>query len=109
MYQTDPSGNYYEYKAIAIGARSQSAKTYMEKNYESFPDADIQTLILHALRALQGTTGDDVELNTKNCSVSIVGKGQAYRLIENEDVEPYLRLLEDEDKSGSAQTSAMQD
>ncbi len=37
LYQTCPSGDFWEYKAMAIGARSQSAKTYLEKNFESFP------------------------------------------------------------------------
>ena len=36
LFETDPSANYYEYKAMAIGARSQSAKTYLEKNFEQF-------------------------------------------------------------------------
>ena len=38
LYQTCPSGNYYEYRGIAIGARSQSARTYLEKHFESFPN-----------------------------------------------------------------------
>jgi 20S proteasome subunit alpha 6 len=37
LFQTDPSGNYYEFRAMAMGARSQSAKTYLEKNYSRFP------------------------------------------------------------------------
>lgn len=36
LFQTEPSGVYFEYKAQAIGARSQSAKTYLEKSYASF-------------------------------------------------------------------------
>ena len=36
LYETCPSGNYYEYKANAIGARSQSARTYLEKHFETF-------------------------------------------------------------------------
>jgi 20S proteasome subunit alpha 6 len=95
LYQTCPSGNYYEYKAIAIGARSQSAKTYLEKYYESFAETnDLQTLILHALKALQGTTGENVELNTKNCSLSVVGKNFPYKLFEGDDIEPYLSMLD---------------
>lgn len=35
LYQTCPSGNYYEFKAVAIGARSQSAKTYLEKHFDA--------------------------------------------------------------------------
>lgn len=34
LFQTCPSGNYFEYKAIAIGARSQSAKTYLERYFQ---------------------------------------------------------------------------
>jgi len=71
LYQTEPSGNYYSYKAIAIGARSQSAKTYLEKNYQTFDDCDEKTLIKHALTALQSTTGDNSELTSQNTSVSI--------------------------------------
>merc|ERR1719152_587806 len=32
IYQTSPSGNYWEFHGNAIGARSQSAKTYLEKH-----------------------------------------------------------------------------
>ncbi len=38
LYEFSPSGNSYEYYAMAIGARNQSAKTYLEKHYESFAD-----------------------------------------------------------------------
>lgn len=29
IFETCPSGNYYEYEAYSIGARSQSARTYL--------------------------------------------------------------------------------
>ena len=38
LYEFSPSGNSYEYYAMSIGARSQSAKTYLEKHYEKFMD-----------------------------------------------------------------------
>lgn len=40
LFQTCPSGNYYEWKAMALGARSQSAKTFLEKHYESFAERE---------------------------------------------------------------------
>lgn len=108
LYQTDPSGNYYEYKATAIGARSQSARTYLEKNFETFDSLEsMEELVLHALKALQGTTGDNVELTSKNTSISIVGKGYKYRQFEDEDVEPFLALLEENE--GQEEGEAMQD
>lgn len=36
LYQTCPTGNYHEWYAMALGARSQAAKTYLERNYETF-------------------------------------------------------------------------
>jgi 20S proteasome subunit alpha 6 len=45
VYQTCPSANYYEYKAQAIGARSQSAKTYLERHFETFDDLSLNELI----------------------------------------------------------------
>jgi len=38
LYQTMPSGNFLEYKAMAIGARAQSARTYLEKHFEEFAE-----------------------------------------------------------------------
>lgn len=40
LYEFSPSGNSYEYFAMSIGARSQSAKTYLEKHYEEFADGE---------------------------------------------------------------------
>ena len=36
LFEFSPSGTAFEYYAHSIGARSQSAKTYLEQNFESF-------------------------------------------------------------------------
>jgi 20S proteasome subunit alpha 6 len=116
LYQTCPSGNVYEYYASAIGARSQSGRTYLEKHYESVANADTDTgasvddLIMHALRALAGCVStDDKEAKAKgnaegltrdNGSIGIVGKDQAFRLIEGDELQPYLDRLELEGGGG---------
>lgn len=38
LFEFSPSGVTYEYFAMAIGARSQSAKTYLERHFEEFAD-----------------------------------------------------------------------
>ena len=40
LFEFSPSGVTYEYYAMAIGARSQSAKTYLERHYEDFPECE---------------------------------------------------------------------
>ena len=46
LFEFSPSGNSYEYFAMSIGARSQSAKTYLEKHFESFADCSFSLIAL---------------------------------------------------------------
>jgi 20S proteasome subunit alpha 6 len=94
LYQTCPSGNMYEFYASAIGARSQSARTYLEKHYESFPEASLDDLIIHALQALVGCVSGDDELTKENGSIAILGKNQKFTLLEGDALQPYLDRLE---------------
>jgi 20S proteasome subunit alpha 6 len=94
LHQTCPSGNIYEYYASAIGARSQSGRTYLEKIYESLEDMSKDDLIMHALRALTGCVTGDGELTKENGSIAIVGKDDNYTLLEGDDLQPYLDRLE---------------
>jgi len=95
LFETSPSGNFYDYKAMAIGARSQSAKTYLEKNFTSFANASLDELIKHGLTALRETLQSSSEgLNTKNCSVGIVGVNQQFQIIEGTKLQPYLANLD---------------
>jgi 20S proteasome subunit alpha 6 len=50
---------------MAIGARSQSARTYLEKNLAAFINCPLDELIKHALRALRDTLPNEIELTTK--------------------------------------------
>jgi 20S proteasome subunit alpha 6 len=93
LFQTCPSGNYYEWKAMALGARSQSAKTYLEKNVEALPDAGRDELIRHAVRALHGCTEPEKELDTSNTVIGVVGVGERFHLLEGDAVAPFLEAL----------------
>merc|ERR1712079_528594 len=52
LFETCPSGNYFEYHAMAIGGKSTSAKTYLEKHFEKFKDASVEELVQHAVEAM---------------------------------------------------------
>lgn len=100
LYQTDPSGNFNEFRAMSIGARSQSAKTYLEKNFESFADEEsLDTLIKHALRALSSSVQGDKDLDAKSASIAIVGEGRPFEIIEGEALQSYLDAIEAEGAS----------
>lgn len=106
LYEFSPSGNSYEYYAMSIGARSQSAKTYLEKHFEEFADCTLEQLIQHGLYALRDTLQQDKDLTINNTSVGIVGpRGEHesktvapelasnFRILEGEDVDVYLKQL----------------
>ena len=46
IFQTCPSANYFDCKAMSIGARSQSARTYLERCMDKFSDCKIEFHIL---------------------------------------------------------------
>jgi len=94
LYQTCPSANFYECKAMSIGARSQSARTYLEKHLNEFTNCSLDELIKHALRALRDTLPNEIELTTKNCSLSIVGQNTPFTLFDDDKVKPYLDAIE---------------
>ena len=53
LYETCPSGQYWQCRAMAMGARSQAAKTYLERNLDGLADAGQDELVKHVLLALQ--------------------------------------------------------
>ncbi|CAG7835518.1 unnamed protein product [Allacma fusca] len=100
LYQTCPSANYYDCKAMAIGARSQSARTYLEKNLDSFALEGLEPLVAHALRALRDTLPPEMELTNKNVSIGIVGKGFDFTSFDDEAADQYLNLLDPAERKG---------
>jgi len=106
VYQVCPSANFYDCKAMAIGARSQSARTYLEKCLEEFLDCDVDSLVAHGLRALRDTLPNEVDLTNKNVSIAVVGVDKEFTVFEDEAVDPYLELIAGEERRGGAAAAA---
>lgn len=90
IYQTCPSANFFDCKAMSIGSRSQSARTYLEKHLSQFPDCSKEELIRHGVQALQDTLPNEVELNNKNIFIAIVGKDEKFHILEENENAQYL-------------------
>jgi len=101
LFNTDPAGNYYEYKAMAIGARSQAARTYLERTFETYEDATLDDLINHALLALK-ESAQDHDVNSKNISLGIVGLDNGFKQLDDELVQPYIDRLSAAEEGQSA-------
>ena len=90
LYATEPSGDYYEYIAMAIGSRSQTSRTYLEQQFNTFSSCSVEDLIKHALKALAASMSADTELDTKSASIAIVGKDTPFEIIEGAPLQKYL-------------------
>ena len=57
LYQLDPSGVYYEWKATSIGKNANMAKIFLEKRYKDEFDRDeaIHTALLALKDGFEGT------------------------------------------------------
>ncbi|XP_025890491.1 proteasome subunit alpha type-1 [Nothoprocta perdicaria] len=95
IFQTCPSANYFDCKAMSIGARSQSARTYLERHMTEFTDCNLNELVKHGLRALRETLPAEQDLTTKNVSIGIVGKDMEFTIYDDDDVALFLEGLEE--------------
>merc|ERR1711899_382790 len=102
IFQTCPSANYYDCRAMAIGARSQAARTYLEKFLNDFRECELEELVKHGLRALRDTLPNEVDLTNKNVSIAIVGKDRPFTVYEDAEVDTYLELINGEERRGGA-------
>ncbi|KAM7002808.1 proteasome subunit alpha type-1 [Tautogolabrus adspersus] len=106
IFQTCPSANYFDCKAMSIGARSQSARTYLERCMDKFSDCNLNDLVQHGLRALRETLPAEQDLTTKNVSIGIVGKEMEFTIYDDDDVAPFLEGLEERPQRKVAQPAA---
>jgi 20S proteasome subunit alpha 6 len=95
VIQTSPDAEVVECSAMAIGARSQSARTYLERHLDEFADADLNALIRHALLALRETLPAEENLDSKNTSIAVVGGGSDFTMHEGQATETHLQAITD--------------
>ncbi|KAJ4988740.1 proteasome A-type and B-type [Stagonosporopsis vannaccii] len=82
LYQVDPSGSYFPWKATAIGKSATSAKTFLEKRYTD--GLELEDAIHIALLTLKETI--EGEMNGDTVEIGIVGPPEE-RLLGVEGVE----------------------
>jgi 20S proteasome subunit alpha 6 len=92
IFETSPTGEFFEYEAQAIGARSQAARTYLANHFETFPDADLKTLINHSLLALRGSS--DKVMTPSNVTVAVVSAQVPFRLLSADELAHFLSSID---------------
>jgi len=110
LFEFQPSGMTEEMVAFAIGARSQMARTYLEKHLDTFASCGREELIRHGLRALKESLVQDKELTIENTSVAIVGvpktkdgssRPEPFKVYDGQEVNTWIESVAD-DKGATA-------
>lgn len=90
LYQIDPSGSYFAWKASAIGKNMTNAKTFLEKRYSE--DMEIEDAVHTALLTLK--EGFEGQISGQNIEVAIVGPDQTFKVLTAAEVSDYLEEVE---------------
>ncbi|EDV58474.1 proteasome subunit alpha type-1 [Drosophila erecta] len=99
IYQVTPSATFFNCKANSIGSRSQSARTYLEKNLKKFPDCSKDEIICHGILAILGTVPTDEHQSKENAqfniTVAIAGKNQPFKILTDKENAQYLNMAKE--------------
>jgi proteasome alpha subunit len=91
LYETDPSGTPYEWKALAVGADRGDIREYLEEHYgEDAPLDDGIALTLEALASV-----NDDELRPEGVGMATIdAETETFRLLEDDEIEGHLTDLD---------------
>ncbi|KAH8934375.1 hypothetical protein BDL97_18G080100 [Sphagnum fallax] len=90
LYQVDPSGSYFSWKASAIGKNVSNAKTFLEKRYTD--DMELEDAIHTAILTLK--EGFEGQISGKNIEIGIVDASCKFRVLTPAEVDDYLAEVE---------------
>mgnify|MGYP003705752611 FL=1 len=87
LFQVDPSGAAFGWKATAIGKNFVNAKNFLERRYSD--DMELDDAVHIALLTLRESY--EGEMTADNIEVGIVGEDRVFRVLSSEEVEDYLQ------------------
>merc|ERR1712070_920143 len=82
LYQVDPSGSYFAWKASAIGKSFVNAKTYLEKRYRA--EQEVEDAIHTALFTLKGCF--EGEMTDSNIELAKIGEDGKVHLFTQSEI-----------------------
>ncbi|CAF0872316.1 unnamed protein product [Brachionus calyciflorus] len=88
LYQCDPSGAYFAWKATAIGKNHINGKTFLEKRYSEKLELEdaIHTAILTLKESFEG------QMNEENIEIGVCNK-DGFRKLTPSEVKDYLATI----------------
>jgi len=90
LYQVDPSGSYFSWKASAMGKNVSNAKTFLEKRYTEDMELDdaIHTAILTLKEGYEG------QISSSNIEIGIIRPDREFRVLSPAEIKDFLEEVE---------------
>jgi len=90
LFQIDPSGAYFKWKASALGKNYVNSKTFLEKRYNEELDLDdaVHTALLTLKEGFEGA------MDENNIQVATCTKEHGFKLLSPSDIKDYLQEVE---------------
>ncbi|OIW05334.1 hypothetical protein TanjilG_28799 [Lupinus angustifolius] len=99
LYQVDPSGSYFSWKASAMGKNVSNAKTFLEKRYALTSmavlytdDMELDDAVHTAILTLK--EGFEGQISGKNIEIGIIGADKKFRVLTPAEIDDYLGEVE---------------
>ncbi|KAH0785034.1 Proteasome subunit alpha type-2 [Histomonas meleagridis] len=86
LWQVDPSGAFWAWKATALGKRSDGSRTFLERRYND--DLSVDDAIHTAISTLK--EGFDGQLTADLIEIGIVDKDRNFRILSTTDIKDFL-------------------
>lgn len=94
LFQTDPSGIYYEWKANATGKSAKTVREFLEKYYTPEIVENEEGAVKLAIKALL----EVVQSGQKNLEVAVMRKDQPMQMLDAVTIDKYVTIIEAEKK-----------
>lgn len=92
LYQTEPSGIYYEWKANATGRSAKTVREFLEKYCTDEEVSAERGAVKLAIRALL----EVVQSGQKNLEIAVMRRGQPMQMLDCKTIDEYVTLIEKE-------------
>jgi len=90
LYQVDPSGSFWGWKASAIGKNMANAKTFLERRYHE--DIELEDAIHTAILTLK--EGFEGQMTEENIEIGVIGEDRKFRILTPAQIKDYQSILE---------------
>lgn len=88
LFQTDPGGNYFGFRAAAIGAGGETLKDFLEAGYRD--DFKLDDAVILAIQCLAKVM--EGKIDPTKVRVAIISTGtKKFRKLTNEELEKYIK------------------